>query len=775
MIEKKKKSLKQGGFTLIELIVVMAVLAILILLAAPRFIGQTERARQTQIKNDLKVVDNAINEYLMTHTDLPDEWFQAVGLDADVNAGKVYGLKGVVDVVEPNEYRIISPDFVADKARSNLSGEFIASDDGDTYYIDENGTPVKKPDSLTEVPEGWIPIWNAQDFKSIGRDAAFPADGKFIQMAEIDMKGEEYLPFGGNIAPFKGKYNGNGHAFVNQERPLFAYVGAEAELFGITSKQVNIAYEDSMVATIATVNEGTLSDIAIEGTVTGGIYFDNYSNSTSYSNQIAGIVAVNLGGALQNVRFDGSVIGIHGEDDTLHASGVSGIVATTEGGSFENITVNATLENKGDAAGVIGGAYGSPVTISNVAMTGSVESVTGSASGIVNSAFNKGTVSNASFEGDITAGTTAAGILGQGDMAIYTATVDGTIEGTTLVGGIAGQANAYYSDYTDRALIADVSVKGNIRVVGSNSDAKVGGIVGHAPTKDRSIRNATFDGTVVGGPWDTGGIAGKSYLDIENAHVTGSIYGENQVGGLSGYNQGAVIKDSSVTADVTGTGQSVGGIAGWNGADITNSFVKGNVVGGSDQTGGLVGRHFYLKYEYRAPTGTISKSYVIGNVSGVSHVGGLVGENYGHLKDSYVRGDVTATGDYAGVITGSNYEVGIERSYAIGNVRGTNYVGLITGLNHTAINDVYVKGSITAVPEGSNVASTIGYNTSDIKNIYVESDDSLALLNIVYGKAVGVHKFAPGTNYAAQKDALLADGWDFETVWEIKNGKLQLQ
>lgn len=775
MIEKKKKSLKQGGFTLIELIVVMAVLAILILLAAPRFIGQTERARQTQIKNDLKVVDNAINEYLMTHHDLPDEWFQKVGLDADVNAGKVYGLKGVVDVVEPNEYRIISPDFVADKARSNLSGEFIASDDGDTYYIDENGTHVKKPDSLTEVPEGWIPIWNAQDFKSIGRDAAFPADGKFIQMAEVDMKGEEYVPLGGHDGPFDGKYNGNGHAFVNQERPLFAHVSAEAELFGITSKQVNIAYEDTTVATIAIVNEGTLSDITIEGVVSGEAYYDEDDNQMTYTSQVAGVVAINKGGTLQDIRFDGELNGVNEEDASLSASSVAGIVNISEGGSFENITVNATIKNNGEASGFINGAYNNPINMTDVAVSGSIESLSGPATGLVNTGYNKGTIANASFEGDITAGTTATGVLGQGDMAVYTATVDGTITGTTLVAGITGQVNAYHSDYTDRALIADVSVKGDIRVVGSNSDAKVGGIVALGSASDRSIRNATFDGTVVGGPWNTGGIVGYSYMDIENAHVTGSVSGGNQIGGLSGINQGAIIKDSSVTADVTGTGKSVGGIAGWNDADITNSFVKGNVVGGSSETGGLVGVQFYSEYKYPAPTGTISKSYVIGNVSGVNDVGGLVGANYGHLKDSYVRGDVTATGDYAGAITGSHYEKGIERSYAIGNVRGNDYVGLIAGRSHAVINDVYAKGSITAVPEGSNVASTIGYNTFNIKNIYVESDDSLALLNSVYGETVGVHKFAPGTNYAAQKDALLADGWDFEAVWEIKNGELQLQ
>ena len=47
------------GFTLIELIVVMAILAILVTLAAPKFLGQTEKAKQTALKVDVKVLEDA--------------------------------------------------------------------------------------------------------------------------------------------------------------------------------------------------------------------------------------------------------------------------------------------------------------------------------------------------------------------------------------------------------------------------------------------------------------------------------------------------------------------------------------------------------------------------------------------------------------------------------------------------------------------------------------------------------------------------------------------
>lgn len=47
------------GFTLIELIVVIAVLGILVLLATPKFIGYVEDAKVAQIKNDVKAYESA--------------------------------------------------------------------------------------------------------------------------------------------------------------------------------------------------------------------------------------------------------------------------------------------------------------------------------------------------------------------------------------------------------------------------------------------------------------------------------------------------------------------------------------------------------------------------------------------------------------------------------------------------------------------------------------------------------------------------------------------
>lgn len=51
------------GFSLIELIVVMAVMAILVLLAAPRFLGYTKDAKVSAMQADTKVLSNAALQY----------------------------------------------------------------------------------------------------------------------------------------------------------------------------------------------------------------------------------------------------------------------------------------------------------------------------------------------------------------------------------------------------------------------------------------------------------------------------------------------------------------------------------------------------------------------------------------------------------------------------------------------------------------------------------------------------------------------------------------
>ncbi len=54
---------RDAGFTLIEILVVMAIVATLLTIAVPRYFGQTERAKEAVLRQDLAVMRDAIDKY----------------------------------------------------------------------------------------------------------------------------------------------------------------------------------------------------------------------------------------------------------------------------------------------------------------------------------------------------------------------------------------------------------------------------------------------------------------------------------------------------------------------------------------------------------------------------------------------------------------------------------------------------------------------------------------------------------------------------------------
>ena len=55
----------QSGFTLIELMIVMAIIGILITMAIPSFVGALRHAREAALKEDLQTMRTAIDTYTM--------------------------------------------------------------------------------------------------------------------------------------------------------------------------------------------------------------------------------------------------------------------------------------------------------------------------------------------------------------------------------------------------------------------------------------------------------------------------------------------------------------------------------------------------------------------------------------------------------------------------------------------------------------------------------------------------------------------------------------
>lgn len=66
-----KQNAKHGGFTLIEIMVVMVILGLLVAIVAPNLMGRSDQARVTVAKTQMKQVSNALDLYKLDNNRYP--------------------------------------------------------------------------------------------------------------------------------------------------------------------------------------------------------------------------------------------------------------------------------------------------------------------------------------------------------------------------------------------------------------------------------------------------------------------------------------------------------------------------------------------------------------------------------------------------------------------------------------------------------------------------------------------------------------------------------
>ena len=59
----KKLNIKRAGFTLVEIMIVVAIIALLAAIAVPGFLRARKRSQATKILNDLRMIDSAVDQY----------------------------------------------------------------------------------------------------------------------------------------------------------------------------------------------------------------------------------------------------------------------------------------------------------------------------------------------------------------------------------------------------------------------------------------------------------------------------------------------------------------------------------------------------------------------------------------------------------------------------------------------------------------------------------------------------------------------------------------
>ncbi len=61
MLNKLNK--RRGGFTLVEIMIVVAIIALLAAIAVPGFLRARKRSQASRIVNDLRLIDSAVDQY----------------------------------------------------------------------------------------------------------------------------------------------------------------------------------------------------------------------------------------------------------------------------------------------------------------------------------------------------------------------------------------------------------------------------------------------------------------------------------------------------------------------------------------------------------------------------------------------------------------------------------------------------------------------------------------------------------------------------------------
>jgi prepilin-type N-terminal cleavage/methylation domain-containing protein len=61
MLNKLNK--RRGGFTLVEIMIVVAIIALLAAIAVPGFLRARKRSQASRISNDLRLIDSAVDQY----------------------------------------------------------------------------------------------------------------------------------------------------------------------------------------------------------------------------------------------------------------------------------------------------------------------------------------------------------------------------------------------------------------------------------------------------------------------------------------------------------------------------------------------------------------------------------------------------------------------------------------------------------------------------------------------------------------------------------------
>ena len=230
--------------------------------------------------------------------------------------------------------------------------------------------------------------------------------------------------------------------------------------------------------------------------------------------------------------------------------------------------------------------------------------------------------------------------------------------------------------------------------------SQTGVVVGLA--SGTTFENITINGKCTGTA-SVAAVAGKgTNCTFNNCSVISTLTGTDNVGGLVGWSSGSTLSNCSSNITINGT-KYLGGIAGYSESNsYTNCNSNGNIKSTTNNgyVGGIIGKA-------QTTTNTINKCFSKANVTGITYVGGLVGNGVKKITESYSTGTVTGTkidDCLAGGLTGLN-EGTIQNCYSTATVISGQYGAGITGINYGTIDRCYASGNVSAQKWGAGITA----------------------------------------------------------------------
>jgi hypothetical protein len=474
-------------------------------------------------------------------------------------------------------------------------------------------------------------INTCKQLQAIGREEVyFSADAYFKLMDNVDCSVSNYNlvekfdgttwdnygfdPIGDSSKPFIGHFDGDGKTVSGLyiERSGEDYVG----LFAYSRGEIKDLILDGVDVSGRNRVGGLVGRIGIGGTVDN---VDVFGDIFGFS-YVGGLAGGSLG-SITNSNTNVSVVGDENSSGGIVRSYVGGLVGGSAG-IINNCTSSGTVTALGwdndlnFSNGGLVGVLSATGTITNSSSSSNVDGIF-AVGGLAGSAL--GDISDSFATGDIVADDSySGGLVGSlsGDVTDSYAT--GDVDGNYAVGGLVGVAD---NGPSNKGNISDSYATGN--VTNDNSREWTGGLVG---ATNASITRSWASGDVTASNgYKVGGLVGGLTGSIFSSYATGNVVGNDNVGGLIGYNEGGHIEDTYATGDVTG--YTSGGLVGKSfDKTIVNSYATGDVTG--TIAGGLIG-HLEGDFVYNSYSGSKIISTTDENLVetyGQDHIiGGLIG------------------------------------------------------------------------------------------------------------------------------------------------------